>query len=164
MDLLVASQCAPDVRSGIVWDLPGAVSRSPSNALAAQLRAALVLPLTWKSAIARAGQHPGAGGLCCEARFGLINRGCWGEKALSRYARYPRNPRGCDCAAHLSRDQGKATMTGAEAAVLPGSSSKSSRSAKRAALRRAKVLRATIAIALFNAGEKSFGSVIGPSP
>jgi heptosyltransferase-2 len=88
IDLLATSLCAPlvdympGVRSGIVWDLPRsrlAVARQWE--LAAQLRArnygtAIVLPRTWKSAIA-----PALG----EARFGLINRWRWGEKALPRF-------------------------------------------------------------------------------
>src|ERR1700693_5857984 len=66
VDLLVTSQCAPlvdympGVRSGIVWDLPRSrLAVAKQWGLAAQLRdrnyeTALVLPRTWKSAIAPA--------------------------------------------------------------------------------------------------------------
>jgi heptosyltransferase-2 len=98
VDLLVTSLCAPlvdympGVRSGIVWDLPRsrlAVARQ--RGLAAELRArgygtALVLPRTWKSAIAPAlAGIPERVGFFGEARFGLINRMRWGEKALPRF-------------------------------------------------------------------------------
>src|SRR5256885_2790438 len=98
IDLLTTSLCAPladympGVRSGIVWDLPRsrlAVARQ--WALAAELRArnygtAIVLPRTWKSAIAPAlAGIPERVGFVGEARFGLINRWRWGEKALPRF-------------------------------------------------------------------------------
>jgi heptosyltransferase-2 len=98
VDLLVTSLCAPlvdympGVRSGIVWDLPRsrlAVARQ--RGLAAELRArgygtALVLPRTWKSAIAPAlAGIPERVGFFGEARFGLINRMRWGEKTLPRF-------------------------------------------------------------------------------
>ena len=98
VDLLVTSQCAPlvdympGVRAGIVWDLPRrrlAVARQ--RGLATELRArgygtALVLPRTWKSAIAPAlAGIPERVGFFGEARFGLINRMRWGEKALPRF-------------------------------------------------------------------------------
>src|SRR6187401_1357124 len=98
VDLLVAPLCAPlvdympGVRSGIVWDLPRsrlAVARQ--LALAKLLRAkaygtALVLPRTWKSAIAPAlAGIPERVGFVGEARFGLINQWRWGEKALPRF-------------------------------------------------------------------------------
>ena len=82
----------PGVRAGIVWDLPRsrlAVARQ--RRLAAELRArgygtALVLPRTWKSAIAPAlAGIPERVGFFGEARFGLINRMRWGEKALPRF-------------------------------------------------------------------------------
>jgi heptosyltransferase II len=98
VDLLVTPLCAPlvdympGVRAGIVADLPRsrlAVGRQ--QALAAELRArayatALVLPRTWKSAIAPtlAGIRERVG-FFGEARFGLINRMRWGEKALPRF-------------------------------------------------------------------------------
>ncbi len=98
IDLLATSLCAPlvaympGVRSGIVWDLPRsrlAVARQWE--LAAQLRArnygtAIVLPRTWKSAIAPAlAGIPERVGFVGEARFGLINQWRWGEKALPRF-------------------------------------------------------------------------------
>ena len=98
VDLLVTSQCAPlvdympGVRSGIVWDLPrGRLAVARQRALAAQLRArsygtALVLPRTWKAAIAPAlAGIPERVGFFGEARFGLINKMRWGEKALPRF-------------------------------------------------------------------------------
>src|SRR5712672_2401647 len=66
VDLLVTSLCAPlvdympRVRAGIVWDLPrGRLAVIKQAGLAAELRArgygtALVLPRTWKAAIAPA--------------------------------------------------------------------------------------------------------------
>ncbi len=59
--------------------------------LAGQLRAgnyctALVLPRTWKSALAPAlAGIPERVGFVGEARFGLINSWRWGEKALPRF-------------------------------------------------------------------------------
>jgi heptosyltransferase-2 len=98
VDLLVTSLCAPlvdympGVRSGIVWDLPrGRLAVAKQWELAARLRAenygtALVLPRTWKSAIAPAlAGIPERVGFVGEARFGLINRWRWGEKALPRF-------------------------------------------------------------------------------
>jgi heptosyltransferase II len=98
VDLLATSPCAPlvdympGVRSGIVWDLPrGRLAVARQWKLAAQLRArdygtALVLPRTWKSAIAPALAHiPERVGFVGEARFGLINQWRWGEKALPRF-------------------------------------------------------------------------------
>src|SRR3979490_1356693 len=100
VDLLTTSLCAPPghylpgVRSGIVWDLPrGRLAVAKQTGLARELRArgygtALVLPRTWKSAIAPAlagiGERVGFFG---EARFGLINRMRWDErsKALPRF-------------------------------------------------------------------------------
>ena len=86
IDLLVTSLCAPrvdympGVRSSVVWDLPRsrlAVARQWG--LAGQLRAgnygtALILPRTWKSALAPAlAGIPERVGFVGEARFGLIN-------------------------------------------------------------------------------------------
>src|SRR5580698_5229152 len=98
VDLLVTSQCAPlvdympGVRSRIVWDLPRSrLAVAKRWGLATQLRArnygtALVLPRTWKSAIAPAlANIPERVGFVGEARFGLINRWRWGEKALPRF-------------------------------------------------------------------------------
>src|SRR3974390_2644765 len=98
VDLLTTTLCAPlvdympGVRSGIVWDLPrGRLALPKQRGLAAQLRTrnyatALVLPRTWKSAIAPAlAGIPERVGFVGEARFGLINRWRWGEKALPRF-------------------------------------------------------------------------------
>src|SRR5579863_2293101 len=66
VDLLTTSLCAPlvdympGVRSGIIWDLPrGRLALARQRGLAAEFKArnyatALVLPRTWKSAIAPA--------------------------------------------------------------------------------------------------------------
>src|SRR6516162_7583392 len=98
IDLLTTSLCAPlvdympEVRSGIVWDLPrGRLALSKQRQLAAQFRArgyrtALVLPRTWKSAIAPAlAGIPERIGFVGEVRFGLINHWRWGEKSLPRF-------------------------------------------------------------------------------
>src|SRR6195952_1554105 len=98
VDLLVTSQCAPlidympGVRAGIVWDLPRKrLAVAKQRGLAAELRSrhyatALVLPRTWKAAIAPTlAGIPERVGFFGEARFGLINRMRWGEKALPRF-------------------------------------------------------------------------------
>jgi heptosyltransferase-2 len=98
IDLLTTFLCAPlvdympGVRSGIVCDLPrGRLALARQRALAAELKArgyatALVLPRTWKSAIAPAlAGIPERVGFVGEARFGLINRWRWGEKRLPRF-------------------------------------------------------------------------------
>jgi heptosyltransferase-2 len=98
VDLLVTSQCAPlvdympGVRAGIVWDLPRRrLAVAKQRGLARRLRAnhygtALVLPRTWKSAIAPAlAGIPERVGFVGEARFGLLNRWRWGEKRLPRF-------------------------------------------------------------------------------
>jgi heptosyltransferase-2 len=98
VDLLVTSLCAPlvdympGVREGIVWDLPRSrLALAKQQGLAAQLRArgygtALVLPRTWKAAIAPAlAGIPERVGFFGEARFGLINAIRWGEKKLPRF-------------------------------------------------------------------------------
>src|SRR3954466_15376608 len=98
VDLLVTSLCAPlvdylpGVGGGIVWDLPrGRLALAKQWGLAYELRArgygtALVLPRTWKAAIAPAlAGVPERVGFFGEARFGLINRMRWGEKALPRF-------------------------------------------------------------------------------
>jgi heptosyltransferase II len=98
VDLLVTSLCAPlvdympGVRAGIVWDLPRRrLALAKQWALAAQLReggyaTALVMPRTWKSAIAPTlAGIPERVGFVGEARFGLINQWRWGEKALPRF-------------------------------------------------------------------------------
>src|SRR3954471_2082309 len=98
VDLLTTSLCAPlvdympGVRSAIVSDLPRsrlAVARQWE--LARQFRkagygTALVLPRTWKSAIAPAlAGIPERVGFVGEARLGLINPWRGGEKALRRF-------------------------------------------------------------------------------
>src|SRR5258708_621632 len=98
VDLLTTTLCAPlvdympGVRSGIVWDLPrGRLAVAKQWRLAAQLRArnyatAIVVPRTWKSAIAPAlAAIPERIGFVGEARFGLINHCRWGERALPRF-------------------------------------------------------------------------------
>jgi heptosyltransferase-2 len=98
VDLLATSLCVPlvdympGVRSAIVWDLPRSrLALAQQWVLAAELRArnyrtALVLPRTWKSAIAPAlAGIPERVGFVGEARFGLINQRRWGEKALPRF-------------------------------------------------------------------------------
>ena len=98
VDLLTTPLCAPlvdympGVRSAIVMDLPRSrLAVAKQRALAAELRSrdygtALVLPRTWKAAIAPAlaGIRERVG-FFGEARFGLINRMRWGEKALPRF-------------------------------------------------------------------------------
>jgi heptosyltransferase II len=98
VDVLVTSLCAPlvdympGVRSGIVWDLPrGRLALAKQWSLAKLLNArnygtALILPRTWKSALApMLAAIPERVGFVGEARFGLINRWRWGEKALPRF-------------------------------------------------------------------------------
>jgi heptosyltransferase-2 len=98
VDLLATSLCAPlvdympGVRSGIVFDLPRSrLALAKQRALAALLRernygTALVLPGTWKSAIAPAlAGIPERVGFFGEVRFGLLNRLRWGERALPRF-------------------------------------------------------------------------------
>jgi heptosyltransferase-2 len=98
VDLLATSLCAPlvdympGVRSSIVCDLPRSrLAVAMQWELAAELRGrnyctAIVLPRTWKSAIAPAlAGIPERVGFVGEARFGLINRWRWGEKALPRF-------------------------------------------------------------------------------
>ena len=98
IDLLATSLCAPladympGVRAAIVCDLPRRrLAVAKQWALASKLRAAgygtaLVLPRTWKSAIAPAlAGIPERIGFVGEARFGLINHWRWGEKALPRF-------------------------------------------------------------------------------
>src|SRR3954462_12327827 len=98
VDLLVTSLCAPlvdympGVRSGIIWDLPrGRLALAKQWQLAKLLKArnyrtALILPRTWKSALApMLAAIPERVGFVGEARFGLINRWRWGEKPLPRF-------------------------------------------------------------------------------
>jgi heptosyltransferase II len=81
----------PGVRKGIVFDLPRKrLALSAHRALAARLRAenygdALIMPRTWKSALAPAlARIPVRTGFVGEMRFGLINDLRRGEKALPR--------------------------------------------------------------------------------
>src|SRR5205085_8029114 len=98
VDLLTTPLCAPlvdympGVRAGIVADLPrGRLAVTRQRALAAELRqrgygTALVLPRTWKAAIAPAlAGIPERVGFVGEWRFVLINQLRWGEKALARF-------------------------------------------------------------------------------
>src|SRR5215831_1373958 len=98
VDLLTTTLCAPlvdympGVRKGILADLPRSrLAVAKQRALAAELRqggygTALVLPRTWKAAIAPTlAGIPERVGFVGEARFGLINRWRWGEKALPRF-------------------------------------------------------------------------------
>jgi heptosyltransferase II len=98
VDLLTTTLCAPlvdympGVRAPIVCDLPrGRLAVAKQRALATELKAhnyatALVLPRTWKSALAPAlAGIPERIGFVGEARFGLINRWRWGEKVLPRF-------------------------------------------------------------------------------
>src|SRR3954463_6422236 len=98
VDLLATSLCAPlvdympGVRAGVVWDLPRSrLALARQRGLAAVLRqrsygTALVLPGTWKSAIAPAlAGIPERVGFFGEVRFGLLNHLRWGERALPRF-------------------------------------------------------------------------------
>jgi heptosyltransferase-2 len=98
VDMLTTSLCAPlvdympGVREGIVWDLPRsrlAVGRQFGLARLVRKRnygTALVLPRTWKAAIAPAlAGIPERVGFVGEFRFGLLNRWRWGEKKLPRF-------------------------------------------------------------------------------
>lgn len=98
VDLLTTSLCAPlvdympGVRAGLVWDLPRSrLAMGRQLGLARFLRernygTALVLPRTWKAAIAPAlAGIPERVGFVGEFRFGLLNRWRWGEKKLPRF-------------------------------------------------------------------------------
>jgi heptosyltransferase-2 len=98
IDLLTTSLCAPlvdympEVRSALVWDLPRSrLALARQWGLAALFRSrgyrtALILPRTWKSAIAPAlAGIPERIGFVGEFRFGLINKWRWGEKAMPRF-------------------------------------------------------------------------------
>jgi heptosyltransferase-2 len=98
IDLLTTSLCAPlvdympGVRQGIVWDLPRSrLALAKQWGLAQRLRTegyatALVMPRTWKAAIAPAlAGIPQRTGFVGEVRFGLINDLRWGEKAMPRF-------------------------------------------------------------------------------
>lgn len=97
VDVLSTSLCAPladympGVRKAIVVDLPrGRLAMGMQRELAARLKAegygqALVMPRTWKAALAPwlAGV-PARTGFVGEMRFGLLNDVRWGEKKLPR--------------------------------------------------------------------------------
>jgi len=98
VDVLSTSLCAPlvdympGVRSAVVFDLPrGSLALAKQRQLARELRrrnygTALVLPRTWKSAIAPTlAGIPQRTGFVGEVRFGLINDWRWGEKAMPRF-------------------------------------------------------------------------------
>jgi lipopolysaccharide heptosyltransferase II len=98
VDLLTTSLCAPlvdympGVRAGLVWDLPRSrLALAKQWGLAALLRTrgyrtALILPRTWKSALAPAlAGIPERIGFVGEFRFGMLNQWRWGEKALPRF-------------------------------------------------------------------------------
>jgi heptosyltransferase II len=98
IDLLTTALCAPlvdympGVRAAVVGDLPRSrLALAKQRSLAARFRergyrTALVLPRTWKSALAPAlAGIPERIGFVGEARFGLINRLRWGERALPRF-------------------------------------------------------------------------------
>src|SRR5258708_24327366 len=98
VDLLTTALCAPlvdympGVRAAVVCDLPrGRLALAKQWRLAGRVRergyrTALVLPRTWKSALAPAlAGIPERVGFVGEARFGLVNRWRWGESALPRF-------------------------------------------------------------------------------
>jgi heptosyltransferase-2 len=98
VDILVSRLCAPlvdympGVRAKIVFDLPRSrLALRKQWTLAAELRSrnygtALVLPGTWKAAIAPTlAGIPERVGFFGEGRFGLINAMRWGENKLPRF-------------------------------------------------------------------------------
>lgn len=97
VDVLATSLCAPladympGLREAIVFDLPRSrLGLRQQAQLAARLRArrygtALVMPRTWKSALAPfLAAIPQRTGFVGEARFGLLNDWRWGERKLPR--------------------------------------------------------------------------------
>jgi heptosyltransferase-2 len=97
IDILTTPLCAPlvdympGVRKAIVHDLPRSrLTPDRQWRLARQLRTegygtALIMPRTWKSALAPAlAGIPERVGFVGEVRFGLLNRWRWGERALPR--------------------------------------------------------------------------------
>jgi heptosyltransferase II len=97
VDVLTTSLCAPlvdympDVRRGIVWDLPRKqMAIGQHRALARRLRAesygtALIMPRTWKSALAPAlAGIPERIGFLGEGRIGLLTDIRWNERRLPR--------------------------------------------------------------------------------
>jgi len=97
IDVLTTSLCAPlldympGVRQGILWDLPRSrLALGQQARLARELHArgygqALIMPRTWKSALAPlfAG-IPRRTGFAGEFRLGLVNDLRWGERKLPR--------------------------------------------------------------------------------
>ena len=97
IDVLTSSLCAPladympGVRKAIVLrpaaqpHRDGPAARAGRAGCAARVTATrLIMPRTWKSALAPARRHPRRTGFVGEARFGLFNDWRWGEKALPR--------------------------------------------------------------------------------
>ncbi len=97
IDILTTPLCAPlvdympGVRKAIVHDLPRSrLTPDRQWRLAQRLRTegygtALIMPRTWKSALAPAlAGIPERVGFVGEVRFGLLNRWRWGERALPR--------------------------------------------------------------------------------
>ena len=97
IDVLTTTLCAPlldympGVRKGIVCDLPRKrLALQQHSALAGRLKAegygtALVMPRTWKAALAPfLTGIPERVGFVGEARFGLLNDLRWGERRLPR--------------------------------------------------------------------------------
>src|SRR5690606_25919894 len=97
VDVMATPRCAPladympGIRAAIVHDLPRSrLAFAKQMALAKRLRAerygtALIMPRTWKSAIAPAlATIPERVGFVGEARFGLLNHWRWGERKLPR--------------------------------------------------------------------------------
>ena len=97
VDVLATSLCAPladympGLREAIVFDLPRSrLGLRQQALLAGRLRArrygaALVMPRTWKSALAPfLAAIPQRTGFVGEARFGLLNDWRWGERKLPR--------------------------------------------------------------------------------
>lgn len=98
VDLLTTKLCAPlvdympGVRAGVVRDLPRSrLALAEQFQLASEFKArqygtAIVLPRTWKSALAPAlAAIPERIGFVGEVRFGLLNHLRWGERALPRH-------------------------------------------------------------------------------
>jgi len=97
IDVLTTTLCAPlldympGVRKGILWDLPRSrIALRQQGQLADKLRAegyqrALVMPRTWKSALAPfLAAIPERTGFAGEFRLGLLNDMRWGERKLPR--------------------------------------------------------------------------------
>ena len=98
LDVLTTKLCAPlvdympGVRSGIVWDLPRSrLAVAQQFALATTMRernygTAIILPRTWKSAIAPAlAGIPVRTGFAGECRYGLLNDLRYGERSIERF-------------------------------------------------------------------------------